>query len=224
MKTKSMLTLTTFGATAAVAGTALALRPWFLHWGANESENRRKWPGDELTPEPLSVATRAVTIHAPASRIWPWLLQIGQDRGGFYSYTWLENLFGARMKNANRILPHAQDRKVGDTVWMAPPERYGEKASMRIAILEPERAMVLVAPQDFETVTRTGEAPGGSWGFFLEPVDAKITRLVVRSQGPRRPRLGEKIFRTLAFDPAHFIMERRMMLGIKRRAEAAKKR
>jgi len=125
------------------------------------------------------------------------------------------------MKNADRILPEAQERKVGDTVWMAPKERYGEKASMRVAILEPERAMVLVPPGDFEKLASTGEAPGGSWALFLEPVDANTTRLVVRSRGPQKPGIGEKLFRTFAFDPAHFIMERGMMLGIKRRAERA---
>ncbi|HYX24502.1 MAG TPA: hypothetical protein VFC23_10155 [Thermoanaerobaculia bacterium] len=211
----------TLAVTLGLTGTSIALRPWFMRWGAEGWDSRRTWPGDELSPRPLSVATRAITIHAPASRVWPWILQIGQDRGGFYSYTWLENLVGARMKNADRILPEAQERKVGDTVWMAPKERYGEKASMRVAILEPERAMVLIPPGDFEKLASTGEAPGGTWALFLEPVDASTTRLVVRSRGPRKPGLGEKIFRTFAFDPAHFIMERRMMLGIKRRAEAA---
>ena len=121
MKAKTILTAS-LGVTA-VAGTAIALRPWFMHWGDKDSGSRRSWPGDELTPHPVSTATRAVTIHAPADRIWPWLVQIGQDRGGFYSYTWLENLAGARMKNASKILPEAQKRKVGDTVWMAPKER-----------------------------------------------------------------------------------------------------
>ena len=217
MKSKKIFAAT-LGATA-VAGTAIALRPWFMHWGAQESDRPRVWPGDELTPHPVSTATRAVTIHAPADRIWPWLVQIGQDRGGFYSYTWLENLVGARMKNASKILPEAQKRKVGDTVWMAPKERFGPIASMRVAILEPERAMVLVPPQDFDAVSRMGLALGGTWAFILEPVDADTTRLVVRSRGPQKPRLGEKIFRTFLFDPAHFIMERKMMLGIKRRAE-----
>jgi hypothetical protein len=79
--------------------------------------------------------------------------------------------------------------------------------------------MVLVPPQDFEAVSRMGQALGGTWAFVLETVDANTTRLVVRSRGPQKPRLGEKLFRTLFFDPVHFIMERKMMLGIKRRAE-----
>jgi hypothetical protein len=124
------------------------LRPWYLRWGATESELRKSWPGDELVKQPGHCA-RAITIHAPAQLIWPWIIQVGQDRGGFYGYTWLEDLFQAEMKNAERIIPEFQPRRVGDVVWMAPEHRYGNKASMTVAQLVPNRAMVLVQRDEF---------------------------------------------------------------------------
>src|SRR5438270_6783401 len=90
---------------ATITALSLAMRLWFLNWGATDEEVARDWPGDEMAPAAASVATRAITIHAPAEAVWPWIDQIGQERGGFYSYSWLENLFGARIHNADRILP-----------------------------------------------------------------------------------------------------------------------
>lgn len=200
----------------AVATFGLALRPLLLNWGATDEEIHRFWPGDELSPTPFSMATRAITIHAPVNEVWPWIVQIGQDRGGFYSYTWLENLFGARIRNADRILPECQSRQVGDTVWMAPRERYRGKGCSRVARLEPGRDMVLVAPEDYDSVIRQGIAPNGTWAFLLDPVDEETTRLVVRSRsGPKADP-----FRFLVFDPIHFLMEQKMMRGIRDRAEA----
>ncbi|HSF40027.1 MAG TPA: hypothetical protein VLT87_09560 [Thermoanaerobaculia bacterium] len=207
------------GAVAA-ATFGLALRPLFLNWGATDEEVHRFWPGDELSPRPASEATRAITIHAPVEAVWPWIVQIGQDRGGFYSYTWLENLFGARIRNADRILPEHQGRQVGDTVWMAPRERYRGKGCSRVARLEPGRDMVLVTPDDYDSVITKGFAPNGTWAFLLDPVDERTTRLIVRSRsGPKADP-----FRFLVFDPIHFVMEQKMMRGIRDRAEAEEAR
>jgi hypothetical protein len=203
------------GAAAAV-GLALGGRRWFLSWGATPEEVRRWWPGDELSPAPASEATRAVTIHAPAAAVWRWIVQIGQDRGGFYSYTWLENLFGARIHNADRILNEHATREVGETMWMTPPERYGGKGCSRVAAVVPERALILVTPDDFADAVQGRPARHGTWAILLDPLDAATTRLVVRSRSGRRENLG----RFLIFDPAHFVMERGMMLGIRDRAEA----
>lgn len=217
METRFVRTLGTVAAGAtALAACSVAARPWFMRWGATDEEKAREWPGDELSPEPASVATRAITIHASVETVWPWLAQIGQDRGGFYSYTWLENLVGARMRNADRILNAHQTREAGDTVWMAPKERYGGKGCCRVARLDPGRAMVLVTPEDYERIQRTGLAREGTWALILEPVDAGTTRLIVRSRSGARAGLT----RFLAFDPIHFVMERKMMLGIRDRAEA----
>lgn len=201
-------------ATAALVAGDLALRPWFMRWGATKDELARTWPGDELCPEAASVATRGVTIHAPIDEVWPWLVQIGQDRGGFYSYSWLENLFGARIHNADRLL-RVPPREVGDTVWMAPRERYGGRGCSKVAIVEPERALVLVSPEDYDTLEETGRAAEGTWAFLLTPVDKKITRLIVRSRSGPKASPGRVLF----FDPIHFVMERKMMLGIRDRAE-----
>lgn len=199
---------------ALIATGLLAARPWFLRWGAKDEEVHGIWPGDEMSPDPASEATRAITIHAPAEEVWPWIVQIGQDRGGFYSYTWLENLVGARMRNADTIIP-GLTRQVGDTVWMTPPQRYAGKGCARLARLDPERALVMVTPEDYDAVRKTGVAPKGTWAILLRPIDDKTTRLIVRSRsGPK-----EGAVRFLLFDPAHFIMERKMMLGIRDRAE-----
>lgn len=216
---KKTLPITLGAAAAGMAVYGLALRPWFLNWGATREEVRGPWPGDEMTPNAICQATRAVTIYASADEVWPWLTQIGQDRGGFYSYTWLENLFGARMRNADRILPNLEDRKVGDTVWMTPKERYGGRGCMRIAVLEPGRSMVLIPPDEYEEALQTGRAPGGCWTFILRPLNNGVTRLILRSRGAEDESLLAKLFDRLMFDPAHFIMERKMMMEIKRRAE-----
>jgi len=200
---------------AAVAIDKALLCPyWYSHWGTTVEERRRQWPGDEFVKKP-GHCTRAVTIHAPAEAIWPWILQIGHDRGGFYSYTWLENLLLADMRNADRIFPEFQSRNVGDIVWMAPKHRYGGKANMVVGQIVPYRAMVLVQRDDFDAVMRGERVRGGIWQFLLEPVDSNNTRLILRGTVPDKT----SIMYDLLFDPAHFIMERKMMLGIKERVE-----
>jgi hypothetical protein len=194
----------------------LALRPWFLHWGATKEETKKALPGDELCPEASSIATRAVTIHAPAEEVWPWIAQIGQDRGGFYSYSWLENLVGARIHNADRLLPKLPALTIGDSVWMTPQSRYGGKGRVKVAMIEPCRYLVLVSLKDFEAISRNGSADEGTWSFILEPIDDHTTRFIIRSRSGASARLD----RFLVFDPIHFIMERKMMLGIRDRAEA----
>src|SRR5262245_30509427 len=96
----------------AVGAYAFGVRPRMRIWGATPWEHFREWPGDELTPLTKGRVTRALTIHATPSDIWPWILQIGQDRAGFYSYAFLENLFGAEMRNTYRLVPEWQQRSV----------------------------------------------------------------------------------------------------------------
>ena len=108
------------------------LRPWALHWGATHLDRIAVLSGDALSPYALAVVTHAVNIDAPAEAVWRWLVQIGQDRGGFYSYTFLENLVGCDMRNTFRIVPEWQQRAIGDTVWFGSPKRFGGCARMRI--------------------------------------------------------------------------------------------
>ena len=186
----------------AVATYAWGIRPWHLRWGATDEELNEPLIGDELVAHPKLRATHAITINAPAADIWPWLVQMGQDRGGFYSYTWLENLAGCHMRNADEIMPEWQDLKVGDKVWLHP-----KAPPVEVAAIEPGRAIVLKP-----------------WGaFVLQPIDEKSTRLIIRSQGDYEPDLRNPMLNFLlwrvVYEPAHFIMERKMLLGIKERAE-----
>lgn len=189
-------------AAGAVATYAYGIRPWHQRWGATDEELDQPLIGDELVAQPKLKATHAITINAPAADIWPWLVQMGQHRGGFYSYTWLENLVGCHMSNADEIVPEWQDLKVGDKVWLHP-----KAPPVEVAAIEPERAIVLKP-----------------WGaFVLQPIDDKTTRLIIRSQGDYEPDLRNPILNFLlwrvVYEPAHFIMERKMLLGIKERAE-----
>jgi hypothetical protein len=197
-------------AVAAAAAYALVLRPWHLRWGATHTEVARRWPGDELVVEPSIRAVRAVTVQAPPSKVWPWVMQIGRERGGFYSYSWLENLIGADIRNVHRLIPGLPDRQVGDTVWMAPRDRFGGDARMIVAHVQFQRALVLVPATDGEGA----RAATGVWSFILEPSSDHTTRLVMLSL-TATPRLADRLF----WEPAHFVMERRMMLTIKRLAE-----
>jgi hypothetical protein len=195
---------------AALAGYAMLvrrLRPWYNRWGASDEELRKPLPGDGLIGAEGPVSNHAVTIHAPAEEVWPWLVQMGQDRGGFYSYTWLENgLALAGMRNADRIHAEWQDLEAGDRMRLASRRVWGDLPLLPVAEVEPNRHLVLQG-----------------WGaFVLEPVDEQSTRLIVRSHGaPDAPGSVRRAVDTLVFEPAHFVMERRMLLGIKERAERA---
>ena len=202
---KSVLGCAALMATCAGAAAYIyAVRPWHLKWGATDDEARAPLPGDELVPHPNVTATHAVTIEAPLKEVWPWLVQIGQDKGGFYSYTWLENLVGCRMHNAGRILPEFQQLRVGDAVRLHP-----QVPPLPVLISEPPKTLVLGSNTD---------SPG-TWGFYLKEVTGNTTRLIVRGRGDQKPGLLSWLGTHVVFEPAHFIMERKMLLGIKRRAE-----
>lgn len=189
----------------ALAAYVLLIRPWHLKWGATEEELKMPLPGDELVKHPKLNATHAITINAPVAEVWPWLVQVGQKRGGFYSYTWLENLVGCEMSNADQIVPEWQDLKVGDEVWLHP-----KAPPLKVLAMEPGRAIVLE----------------NSWTFVLDPIDDHTTRLIIRGRGDFNPDLKNALLNFIlwrgVFEPAHFIMERKMMLGIKERAEAGR--
>lgn len=189
---------------AMALGYWFLVRPWHLRWGATDEELQQRLPGDEFAPpRPRLNATHAITIHAPAAAVWPWLVQMGQQRGGFYSYTWLENVVGCQMHNANWIRPEWQSLKVGDSVWLHP-----KAPPLKVLAIEPGRAIVL------EKI----------WSFSLRQIDERTTRLVVRGRGDYNPDWKNSLLNFLCwrvvFEPAHFIMERKMMLGIKVRAES----
>ena len=190
-----------------------------LRWGTTPPDLRCAWPGDELSPHATDIATRSIAIAAPVQTVWAWLVQIGQDRGGFYSYTWLENVFRCVMPRVERIVPEWQERTLGDAVWLARRDRYRGEARERVVRLDRGRVLALASPADWGRLVRGETSEGGTWTFILVPVDAQMTRLIVRSRGPEAPTFVERLFRLALFDPAHFIMERKMMLRIKALAE-----
>ncbi len=214
----SMLALT--GATAAAAAYALVIRPWMLAWGATWNEVNHLLPGDEMIPEPKINATHAVTIRAPAEAVWPWLLQIGQGRGGFYSYDWIENLMGLDIQSAGRIQPELQNLQAGDTIPLA-PNGFG----IPVAILEPQRALVLhgdtrQSGSGVEIEMKQGEYLAVTWGFYLFESEDGRTRLIERWKADWSPEAASTLFYRLFLEPGAFLMERKMLLGIKHRAEA----
>ena len=197
-------------ATAALGVVAyrLRVRPWLVRWGATDDEVGRVLPGDELVAARGPRTTRAITIDAPPATVWPWLAQIGEDRAGFYSYSWLERLAGCRMHNAWSVHDEWQHREAGETVWLA--ERYGELGRQVIARLDPERVLAMTSPADYDAIV-AGQLATGAWTFVVEVARGGRTRLLARGSGGA---VG-----TPLFDIAHFVMEQKMMRGIKERAE-----
>ena len=196
------------------------IRPWHLHWGATHLDRIAALPGDALSPYATAVVTHAVNIDAPAEAVWRWLVQIGQDRGGFYSYSFLENLAGCDMHNTFRIVPEWQQRAIGDTVWFGSPKRFGGRARMVAAVVEPMRSLVLVTPADWELVRTGKEGLDTTWTFALQRKSVNTTRLIARLRSAATVPLGGRVINSLFWEPAHFVMERKMLLTIKKLAEA----
>ncbi len=196
---------------AAVVGYRAGVRPWIYRWGSDDGEIGAAMPDDDWVAPTSARTTRAITIDAPVEMVWPWLVQIGEDRGGFYSYSLLERAVGADVHNADRIHAEWQDLRVGDTVWLA--HRYGEAGRTVVAAVKPNSHLVLMSPADFER-TRRGEKASGAWGFYLRPYHG-WTRLLVRGSGNA---VGHAVF-----DIAHFVMEQKMMRGIRERAHQTRR-
>ena len=178
-------------------------RPWCLSWGATESEAVRGMPGDDLLADAGIVSTRAVQVNVPPSAIWPWLVQMGPGRGGAYTYDWIENLMGLHMHSTDRILPEHQSLKVGDK------QQLGKRGPvLRVAELEPERSLVF-----------RSDDGNWVWAFALVP-DCAGTRLISRNRIATRDASPlAQVLNTYAMEPGSLIMERKMLLGIKDRAE-----
>jgi hypothetical protein len=169
------------------------VRPWLRRWGATPAERRRRMPGDP-DRKPLSTTTRAVTVHAPAEEVWRWLVQLGQDRGGFYSYDWLENLAGCHLHSADEIHEEWQDRRTGDMLQIF------DGYQTPLLEVDPPRALVIE-----------------NWGaYVIEPIDDSSCRLIARSHTERD---ATALAYLLAIELPHAIMERKTLLGIKQRAE-----
>jgi hypothetical protein len=203
----------------------LLLRPWHSRWGASQEEADGPLPYDHFVPRPLAQTTRAVTIKAPPEQVWRWIVQLGVGRGGLYSYDWLENLANLDVHSADEIVAELQDLEVGDLVRLA-PERMGAEAGWRVAVMEPARTLVLHQPADQDTGRPLdrgdpdlGSYYGWNWAFVLRELEDSGTRLLVRSRVDGAPRSLIRVLYVLLLEFPHFVMERGMLKGIKRRAE-----
>ncbi len=175
------------------------LRRRILTWGATAAEAEERLPGDELLEAAAGVATRAITIDAPPEAVWPWLAQLGPSpRGGAYTYDWIENLLGLDMHSVDRVLPEFQHPTVGDTIRLG-------KNRMRVEQVEPEHVLAW-----------RSEDGNWVWTFVLRRHDHK-TRLISRNRF-RLPGLAARVG-MLPMEPASLLMERKMLIGIKKRAE-----
>jgi hypothetical protein len=176
-------------------------RPWHLAWGATREEVGNAMPGDGVVSGPTFNATRAVTILAPAATIWPWIVQIGFGRAGWYSYDLLDNL---GHHSAESVVPKFQDLRVGDLIPMGP----GENAGMRVKELNPNRSMVWWEDNHLTT-----------WVWTLDPTPDGRTRLVTRVRSRSSLHHPTTLFWLLIVEAADFPLMRKCLLGIKRRAE-----
>lgn len=205
--TAALAAATGLGIAAGLAVYARALRPRHLRWGATGEEVRRPMPLDDHVPRPHVVSTRAVTINARPDEIWLWLAQMGDSpRAGYYSYEWIERLMGMDVKNADVILPGMRDPAPGDAL-----DRAG---TMLVKAVDKNRWLVLGPPED------PGLWLACTWCFALYPIDPETTRLVSRVRARVKRWTPQAVFAMALMDPGAFLMERKMLLGVKERAEA----
>ena len=208
MRSRYAIGVTAIG--GAAAAYILLARPRLIRWGATDQEFDEPLPGDELVPNADLTATRAITIRASADQVWPWLAQLGQGRGGFYSYDFLENLIGADIHSADRIVPELQDLEVGDEILLGPEFGYD------VALLERGRSLVLRGGFPMENIAPPYDS---TWAFVLRAESDATTRLLVRERyAYKRP------WAPLIVEPTEtlsFVMSQKMLRGIKARAERA---
>jgi hypothetical protein len=195
----------------------LALRDRQLRWGAMASEVVGSLPGDEFLPQADLVATRAIGVAAPTDRVWPWLAQMGQGRGGLYSYDWLENLVGCQIRSARRVVPEWQQVSVGDDVRIHPD------VALVVVTIDPPHALVVRGG-----VTASGRPTGDessppydfTWAFVLVPDGPEHTRLIIRERYLYLTPAARLLVETVSL--ASFVMTERMLRGIRDRAIAAR--
>jgi hypothetical protein len=206
MRFRQVLGITAIGG-AAVAGV-LAVRRWQLRWGATGQEAGGCLPGDDIIATPDLTATRAITIDTPIGQVWPWIAQLGQGRGGFYSYDFLENLVGCDIHNANRIMLAWQDISPGDQIRLAP------QVALAVATVEPGQSLVL---RGDDPTGNTSPPYDFTWAFVLKDAPGGATRLVVRERyaflRPWARVLVEPV------EAVSFVMSQKMLRGIRDRAE-----
>jgi hypothetical protein len=206
MRRRSVTSVIAIGG-AAAAYIRLA-RPRQLRWGATNQESDGSLPGDDLIANPDLTATRAITVHTSADQVWPWIAQLGQGRGGFYSYDALENLVGCDIHSADQIVPEWQAITVGGQVKLHP------EVGLDVAVVELGRTLVLrggvpmgAAPPPYDF----------TWTFVLQEQPEGTTRLLVRERYAYTQRWAPLLVEPVAV--VAFVMSQRMLRGIRDRAE-----
>jgi len=195
-----------------------AIRPRLLGWGASRQERRQSLPGDDLVAAQWQT-TRAITISARAEEVWPWLVQMGYGRGGWYSYDRLERPVGAgdfaEGGSAKHVIPELQQLALGDTVALSPA------GGLTVAVLEPTRALVLYYRMNLLTAAPAHDGDPAvldwTWAFVLTPVNDGSCRLLARVRADYRPRWLLPLMPFL-LEPVHFLMERKMLRTIRQQA------
>jgi hypothetical protein len=204
-RTGAMLTL---GVAVLAVIYAVTIRPWQLHRGATKEEIERTLPGDDRVPNPKFAYTQAITIQAPPEAIWPWLVQIGYHRAGWYSHDWIHRLLGVAgsvdddRRSANRVIPELQDLQVGDLIEIAP------EMGFEVLEIEPNQ-FLLLGTED------------GSWVWFLDPADTNTTRLIVRMRGTWPPGPGNALLFGIPNELGSLVMQPKTLRGIQQRAEGS---
>jgi hypothetical protein len=206
-------------ALAAAAGGYVTLYRLGQTWGATDHEQRQALAGDELLPAATALTTHAITIAAPPAAVWPWLVQMGWGRSGWYTYRWVDRLlFPANGPSADRILPEHQQLEVGDRVLDGPPEA---DCWFTVEQLEPERLLVLRSTRHLPASWRQrGLGMNWIWSWQLDEPDPGRTRLIQRNRMRLDPAWFQRAF-LAAIVPADFIRARSHLRGLQRRVEAS---
>lgn len=191
------------------------LRDWRTSWGTEHNEHLMQLPGDDLIPEPRWSSTHAITINASPYEVWPWIAQLGQDRGGLYSYETLENLIGCNIHNADEVLPQHQSIAPGDVIKL-----HQEGPTLPVLEVAPCHYLLLGSKPGF--VESFGDIVGVTWLFYLHEQPDGKTRLIVRWRSYYADSLRMRLsFGALLAEPISFTMERKMLLSIRERVENA---
>jgi len=200
-------------AAVALAGwSALTFRTAYLHWGATTEESRELLPGDELVPDPGLVATRAITIEALPEAVWPWVIQIGADRGGFYSYDRLENLAGCRLRSADSVVDEWQHLAPGDAVRLHP------QVALTVVAVDPGHSLVLRGAPPSGGDGPAPDVPYDfTWSFVLRRHPHLATRLITRERFGYTHRWSPLLVEPVA--AASALMSQKMLRGMRDRAE-----
>ena len=196
------------------------LKPFRDRWGMTRPQLDREFPGDGIIPIPRSQFTHGVEIKAPARFVWPWVAQIGKDKGGFYSYELLENVIGLEIYNTDKILEEFQHPKTGDMV------PFGPKSAYPLVICDEGKAMVIESCEDLGAKKVYNPDHGHpenymhlSWLWFIEPINSESSRFVSRNRLTYNDSFKNRLLIGILSEPIVFAMDRKMCLGIKKRAE-----